>query len=149
MDVCWTSFNCQSAWRSSVCPVLLSVPLIPCLSQPLLLVLHFLYVCMCECLFLTKFVGIFVLCSVTFILCLFFSSLFCAPPLVVLSSSTWCALFTRPFTIVALFAIQNYFYRLSTRRQNCIERKTKKKTEGKLLLCMAKFAENKNTTCGK
>lgn len=76
VDVCWTSFNCQSAWRSSVCPVLLSVPLIACLSLPLLLVLHFLYVCMCECLFLTKFVGIFVLCSVTFILCLFFSSLF-------------------------------------------------------------------------
>lgn len=25
LDVCWTSFNCQSAWRSTVCPVLLSL----------------------------------------------------------------------------------------------------------------------------
>lgn len=74
VDVCWTSFNCQSAWLALYClsSLALAPLLIPCLSLPLLFVLQFPYVC----LFLTKFVGIFVLCSVTFILCLFSSCFF-------------------------------------------------------------------------
>lgn len=138
LDVCWTSFNCQSAWRSTVCPVLLSLSLlIPCLSLPLL---HFPYVCMCvcECLFLTKFVGIFVLCSVTFILCPFF-----------LRASACCFVF---FCLVRFVrsAIHNcrficyskLFLSIADETPKLHRKKDEKKKqrERKLLLCMAKFA---------